>query len=164
MIRTILNALNVGGAVIGGVFTLITAMLVSFEVVMRYVFQAPTTWTFELTIFLIMYAAYLGSAYTMREGHQVRVEFFVHWLAKYRLPSRILAILCNLVVFVLWAFATWATYKAMVSAWQFNEVTMSYERWPMVIPLAPIAIGGILIMMQLIKDMAGLLNEPKRRN
>jgi TRAP-type C4-dicarboxylate transport system permease small subunit len=79
------------------------------------------------------------------------------------MPSRILAILCNLMVFALWAFASWATYKAMVSAWQFNEVTMSYERWPMVIPLTPIVIGGILIMLQLIKDIA-VLFKPERRN
>jgi len=158
------NALITGSGVLSGFFILLTAILVGFEVVMRYVLNAPTTWTFDVTLFLIIYSAYLGSAYTMREGKHVRVEFFTHWFAKYRLPSLVLSILCNLVLIVFWGFATWTTFRETLTAYELSEVTQSYLRFPMVIPLMAIVLGGALLFLQLLVDTVRLCRSAERRN
>ena len=74
MFVRLLNTLISVSALVGGLLVLITALLVGFEVIMRYVFNSPTLWTFDVTIFLIMYSAFLGFAFTLREGKHVRLE------------------------------------------------------------------------------------------
>lgn len=160
----IFNGAIFGGGILSGLFILITAILVAFEVVMRYVVQRPTEWTFDLTLFLIIYSAYLGSAFTMREGKHVKVEFFVEWLEKYPLPSLMLKTFCNVLAFLFWAFATWTTYRETVTAYQLNDVTMSYLRWPLAIPLAAVVFGGVLILVQIIIETAGNYSAFKRRS
>ncbi len=151
-----LNALISGSAVLAGLLILITALLVGYEVIMRYVFDAPTLWTFDVTIFLIMYAAYLGSAFTLREGKHVRLEFFTHWLNRYPLPSRLLRILSNLVIIVFWALATYTAVRDTITAHQFSQVTQSYLRFPLVIPLAALVLGGFLVLIQLFVETVKL--------
>jgi len=163
-IGSFFDRLITGSGVLSGFFILLTAILVGFEVVMRYVLNAPTTWTFDVTLFLIIYSAYLGSAYTMRQGKHVRVEFFTQWLSRYRLPSTVLAVLCNLVLLVFWGFATWTTFRETITAYEFSEVTQSYLRFPMVIPLLAIVLGGALIILQLIADTISLCRPGQRRS
>lgn len=158
------NGLIFGGGVLSGLFILITAILVAFEVVMRYVVQRPTEWTFDLTLFLIIYSTYLGSAFTMREGKHVRVEFLIERLAKYPLPSLVLSIFSNLLIFLFWVFATWTNYRETVTAYQLNDVTMSYLRWPLAIPLAAVVFGGVLILIQLIRNTTVQCSTFKRGN
>ena len=142
----------------------IAAFLVAFEVVMRYIVNAPTTWSFNITQFFIIYAAYLGAAYTLKENHHVRVEFFVDWLSRYRFPSMLLRLLCDLIVLVFWVFATWSTYKAALFSYQISEVTQSYIRFPLALPLAAIVLGGLLICLQVIADIFNILRPQERRS
>jgi len=152
----LLDALISASAVLAGLFILVTAILVGYEVIMRYVFDAPTLWTFDVTIFLIMYAAYLGSAFTLREGKHVRIEFFTHWLERYPLPSRLLGILSNLIIIVFWLLATYTAIRDTITAYRFSQVTQSYLRFPLAIPLAALVLGGFLVLIQLFIDTVTL--------
>ena len=92
---------------------------------MRYVFNSPTLLTFDVTIFLIMFSAFLGSAFTLREGKHVRLDF--HELApRYGLPSRILSILSNVIIIVFWLLATYTAFRDTITAYKFSQVTQSY--------------------------------------
>jgi len=156
MIRKIVNGLMTGSGVLAGVFILIAAFLVAFEVIMRYVVNAPTTWSFNITQFFIIYAAYLGAAYTLRENHHVRVEFFVDWLSRYHLPSMLLRFICDLLLLAFWGFATWSTYKAAYFSYLISEVTQSFIRFPLALPLAAIVLGGFLMCLQILIDIFAL--------
>jgi C4-dicarboxylate transporter, DctQ subunit len=156
MFVRLLNALISVSAMVAGIFVLITAILVGYEVIMRYVFDAPTLWTFDITIFLIMYSAFLGSAFTLREGKHVRLEFFTNWLERYPLPSQLLKILSNLIIIAFWALATYTSFRDTVTAYKFSQVTQSYLRFPMIIPLIALALGGFLVLIQLFIDTVQL--------
>jgi TRAP-type mannitol/chloroaromatic compound transport system permease small subunit len=51
-------------------------VVVVYEVVMRYAFNAPTTWGFEATTFLYGVHYMLGLAYCDVYGGHVRVDIF----------------------------------------------------------------------------------------
>lgn len=72
--------------------------VVAFEVVMRYVFNAPTIWGFEATTFLYGVHFMLGYAYTeLKDGH-VKVDVFTN-----RFSSRVqtvLRLVTHLVIFL----------------------------------------------------------------
>ena len=98
-------------------FGYITAMLIFpmtaiiiYEVIMRYVFNRPTTWGFELTTYIYGIHFMLGLGYTLMYNGHVRVEVFVTLLS--RRKQQIISILCNLLlllpVFSMLSYATWS--------------------------------------------------------
>lgn len=53
-------------------YTLFTVMLI--EVIARYVFSAPTQWTFLLTLFIFSYVTFLGTGWVMLHKEHVNVD------------------------------------------------------------------------------------------
>ena len=50
--------------------------IVSYEVFARYLFNMPTTWSFDLTYMLYGTIFMLGSAYALHKGAHIRTDFF----------------------------------------------------------------------------------------
>jgi TRAP-type mannitol/chloroaromatic compound transport system permease small subunit len=50
--------------------------IVSYEVVARYAFNAPTIWSFDMTYMLYGTIFMLGSAYALHKGAHIRTDFF----------------------------------------------------------------------------------------
>jgi len=51
-------------------------LAVCYEVFMRYVFNAPTIWSFDVTYMLYGSIFMLGSAYALHKGAHIRTDFF----------------------------------------------------------------------------------------
>src|SRR5919108_5196905 len=51
-------------------------LIVTYEVVMRYVFDAPTIWVFDVTYMLYGTIFMLGAAYALHKGAHIRTDFF----------------------------------------------------------------------------------------
>jgi TRAP-type mannitol/chloroaromatic compound transport system permease small subunit len=49
---------------------------VAYEVVSRYVFNAPTIWVFDITYMLYGTLFMLGAAYALHKGAHIRTDFF----------------------------------------------------------------------------------------
>ncbi|NVJ54600.1 MAG: TRAP transporter small permease [Campylobacteraceae bacterium] len=52
----------------------ILAFIVAFEVVARYLFDAPTIWAYDLSLFLFGYIAALGGAYAQQRKSHINVD------------------------------------------------------------------------------------------
>ena len=56
---------------------------VSYEVIARYVFNAPTIWSFDVTYMLYGTIFMLGAAYALHKGAHIRTDFFYEkWSAQ----------------------------------------------------------------------------------
>ncbi len=51
-------------------------LAVSYEVFSRYLFNAPTIWSFDVTYMLYSTIFMLGSAYALHKGAHIRTDFF----------------------------------------------------------------------------------------
>jgi TRAP-type mannitol/chloroaromatic compound transport system permease small subunit len=51
-------------------------LAVAYEVMMRYVFDAPTVWVFDFTYMMYGSIFMLGSAYALHKGAHIRTDFF----------------------------------------------------------------------------------------
>ena len=51
-------------------------LAVSWEVISRYLFNAPTIWSFDVTYMLYGTIFMLGSAYALHKGAHIRTDFF----------------------------------------------------------------------------------------
>jgi TRAP-type mannitol/chloroaromatic compound transport system permease small subunit len=57
--------------------------VVAYEVFARYVFHAPTIWSFDLTYMLYGTIFMLGAAFALHKGAHIRTDFFYEkWSAK----------------------------------------------------------------------------------
>ena len=50
--------------------------VVAYEVIARYVFHAPTIWSFDLTYMFYGTVFMLGAAYALHKGAHIRTDFF----------------------------------------------------------------------------------------
>ena len=51
-------------------------LAVSYEVIARYIFNAPTVWSFDITYMLYGTIFMLGAAYALHKGAHIRTDFF----------------------------------------------------------------------------------------
>ncbi|HEY7458522.1 MAG TPA: TRAP transporter small permease subunit [Xanthobacteraceae bacterium] len=60
-------------------------LAVSYEVVARYFFHAPTIWSYDVTYMLYGAIFMLGAAYALHKGAHIRTDFFFeHWSIRTR--------------------------------------------------------------------------------
>lgn len=100
--------------------------VVFFEVMMRYVFNTPTSWGFETTTFIYGIHYVLGFGYTLKHNGHVCIDVFE---AKLPQKSRtMLRILTNIIMFIptiglltfwsiLYAITSWQQWEHSSTAW-----------------------------------------------
>jgi TRAP-type C4-dicarboxylate transport system permease small subunit len=52
-------------------------LMITYEVVARYVFNAPTIWAEEMSRFFQVWAVYLGAAYVLRYQYLIRITLLI---------------------------------------------------------------------------------------
>lgn len=138
-------------------------IVVVWEVILRYGFNAPTPWAFEVTVFL--YGIHFCFALPYAHKHNVHVAIDVF---ESRLPPRariILRIITNVVLFLpAIGLLTYYICILAINSWQQWEHASS--SWaPAIYPLKSLmAVGFILFFLQgiakLIQDIRLLKKQP----
>lgn len=132
---------------------LVLAMLamICFDVVMRYVFNAPTTWATEISTYTLVAVALLGTAYThLHDGH-IRVELLTGRLAPARRQQ--LALVAAWIGLLFVAFAAW---QAVVLTWEnYANGTRIFSLLytPVYLPQLPIAVGLIAFALSILAEI-----------
>jgi TRAP-type mannitol/chloroaromatic compound transport system permease small subunit len=129
-------------------------VVVTYEVIMRYIFNAPTVWAFEATTFLYGVHYMLGLGYTYKHDGHVAIDIFEARLAK---RSRtFLRIVVSLVLFIptVGLLSIWSVLYAATSWQNWEKASSSWAP-----PLYPfktfMAIGFILLFLQGIAKLIG---------
>ena len=74
-IRTIDTFTDFTGSIIAWLSMPLVAA-VAYEVFARYLFNAPTIWSFDVTYMLYASLFMLGAAYALHKGAHIRTDFF----------------------------------------------------------------------------------------
>ncbi len=134
-------------------FVFIGMAIVVYEVIARYVFNAPSVWAPGYT--QRVFAAYfiLIGAYTLIKGGHVRVDVLLNT----RSPRwNAFADMLNYVALAIWTTAlTYEAWFYFLDAWEFNELDASALRHPMWPVNLALFIGTALILIQ---GLAGLMS------
>lgn len=101
-------------------------LIVSYEVIARYAFNAPTVWSFDLTYMLYGAIFMLGAAYTLHKGAHIRTDFFFEkWSVRTRNVVDSIAYLVfffpSLIVFL---------YVSGAEGWYAFEIGETSEQTP----------------------------------
>jgi len=117
-----------------------------WEIVMRYFFNSPSLWAYEISLFV--YGAYivLGGAYTHLAGGHVNVDII--WGQLSRRGQAILDILTSTFAFLFLGVLFWVSLQITINSWQIGETTMSHWK-PIYYPLrTTLPVGCFLFLMQ----------------
>ncbi len=124
-----------------------------YEVVARYVFNAPTIWAYDMTFMLYGSFFMLGAAFTLqRKGHVRTDTFYANWSPRRQAWTDLAGyLLMYLPVAAVFAFVGWGYFlKAFQTSETFVSSAWQPIAWPfkLVMPLT-----GLLLMVQGLSEM-----------
>ena len=134
--------------VIAGACIVVMTGLVFFQVVMRYVFHAPVSWSDEIAVYAMLWSVYLSTSWAVRERAHIRVMNLINLFpGTFRL---VMTTLSDLVWFVFAIFLTWQSILLDYSMWvrPFDSPALGIaQKWPYLC----LAVGFCLMTARLIQ-------------
>ncbi len=138
-------------AELAAVSTLLLTAVVTYSVIMRFVFNSSLAWTDELATYCLLWMVFFGLTYTLYVGAHIRIDFFTVMLPKRGQ---------EIAEIVIWAFGTvFAVLLLLGCLHAVNNFivrdTYSTDGMdiPLYLPALPMLIGSILFTIA----MAGRL-------
>lgn len=125
-------------------------MMVTYEVVMRKVFNAPTVWADEMARFFQIWAVYLAAAYVLKNRHLIRVEIFSDRL--YARFASLLDALSLLVIALFCLVAIWYGGAIVVESIEQNRHTSTMLGVPKWMTETAIPLAFFLLLLQTIAE------------
>ena len=116
---------------LAGILVMIMASMVFFQVIMRYLFSMPTSWSDEIAIYAMLWSVYVSVAWAVRERAHIRVMNFVQLF-----PKKIAIFLTILSDFIWFLFGIFLTYQSVLLDLSFWENTYRSpaldidQKWP----------------------------------
>jgi len=119
-----------------------------YEVVARYVFNAPTIWASDVSQILYGMFFMLGSAYALQRQQHIRTDFlYGQWSARTR--GRVDAACYILLYFPALVFFLWVGVEFFHRSFQFNERIVTSPWMPIIWPLKlAIPVSTVLLLIQ----------------
>ncbi len=145
-----LGAVSRAAAVLAGLCVLATAFIVTYEIVMRGLFNAPTEWVLEISTYLIIAAGFLGMGITLRRRAHVAVDFLT---ARFSAPVRLglEAVTTLLSILLFYVFLTESVDFVLLSL-SVNKLSPSILRFPLWIPQSALVVGSALLELELVRQ------------
>lgn len=127
-----------------------------WEIMMRYLFNSPSHWAYEISLFAFGAYIVLGGAYTLLSGGHVNVDIF--WGRLSPRGRAILDVVTSAFSFLFLGVLFWTSLQLTINSWQMGETTMSHWK-PIYYPLrTTVPVGCFLLLMQVlakfIRDLA----------
>jgi TRAP-type mannitol/chloroaromatic compound transport system permease small subunit len=127
--------------------------VVSYEVIARYVFNAPTSWSFEITYMSYGTLFMLGAAYALHKGAHIRTDFF--W-EKFSVRRKGIIDTVSYIVFFFPSLAMllYLSFDEAVYAFETGETSDQTPWRPLLWPYkAVIPLACLLLLLQGVSEL-----------
>ena len=134
-------------------YVLLLAMfLVPYEVVVRYVFNSPTSWSMEMTQFLFCTMVALGGGWVLLKGSHVNVDIIYN---RFGIRTRaVISILTSLLVFLFLFLVFRQNLAEALRSLSWRETSASGWNPPLYPIKLIIPLGVLLLLLQSIAMFA----------
>lgn len=128
-----------------------TTVLITCEVVTRYLFRQPFGWSVEVSEWALLAMTFLGAGWVLRQDGHVRVDVLVNALGG---RTRAIADLAAaLVSFAVCALALFYTTKTTFGEYQSGVMTIQLLRFPRFWLLAFIPLGFLFLALEWLRQL-----------
>ncbi|MDO9023666.1 TRAP transporter large permease subunit [Zwartia sp.] len=148
---TVLDWLGKISGMLSGVCLLSMALIMSYEIGARYLFNAPTAWATEISAYLLVAVVFFGLAAAQQNNSHVQVEIWIDRLSK---NGRITAELVSQWIGLLFISVTaW-----QMASFNFREYVNGTRDWgllstPQWIPELPVSLGLSIFVASVLVDL-----------
>jgi TRAP-type C4-dicarboxylate transport system permease small subunit len=149
----IVGRLNQGFGVIGQVGMVFMVASITYDVILRYVFIAPTHWALEVNTFLLAFLCVIPAGDVLRVGSQIRITFLYDRLTP-AVKARLDVLRAAAGLFFC-AIMIWKGSDMAWKAWLHNDRMSTSLGTPMVIPYLFLPIGFLLLALQYLSNATG---------
>jgi TRAP-type C4-dicarboxylate transport system permease small subunit len=137
----------------------LTALVLTYSVVSRYFFKAPTDWQDEASVFMLIGVTFLSAAHVQaRRGH-IGIEALAAILPPAANAARLL--LVDILSFLFCAFFSWKSWTLFHEAWRDGQTTTSTFAPPLSIPYGMMAFGMTLLTLQILVQLLTRLDRKR---
>ncbi len=161
MLQQFANGIDRVNGFIGTAVSLLTLPMIAvilLEVVLRYVFTAPTIWALESAQIMFGFMFLLGAGYTLREDGHVRVEIAY----MYSSPRAVAGLKIFALLFIFFYCGVVLYYGGIKAIDAISITEQHFSVWsPYIFPvISMIPVAAVLMILQavsiLIKEVARL--------
>ncbi|HZG72433.1 MAG TPA: TRAP transporter small permease subunit [Chondromyces sp.] len=154
LLKTI-RRMNEGIMWVAGIIIFIMAILLFYAIVMRYFFEKPPSWSFDLTGWFTGLSAFLAGGYALAHGAHVRVDMIYE---KFSLRTRsLIDIITSIFLFLIVIVLVWKGMEQVLFNYETNAMASTGLNVPIWLKWLMIPLGGLLLglqaMINLIKDI-----------
>lgn len=147
-----------------GWIVVVMMLTITYDVAMRYLFNAPTTWSFEVNRYMLILVVFIGGGWTLPSGGHVSVD-----IATENLPQRKKILLDIVTSFMAGTYVLIFLIQSVIftyDAWEQNVRSTEYLAWPLwPIRLFLVIGAGLLLLeyiLRIIKNSATLCMATKQ--
>ncbi|MEJ7873524.1 MAG: TRAP transporter small permease, partial [Rubrobacteraceae bacterium] len=131
---------------VSGILLLVSTLVICEAVALRYFIGAPTVWQTELSVYLLMFAAFVGGAYGLKHGDHVNVDLVIEKLPrKAGMAVGILAAVLGLIFVVVVAYISFGLWWHATESGQRSGTAWNPR---MTFPYFIIPLGMTLMALQ----------------
>jgi TRAP-type C4-dicarboxylate transport system permease small subunit len=130
----------------------LTTLILTYSVVSRYFFKAPTDWQDEVSVFMLVGVTFSCAAYVQSYRGHIGIEVLSSIL-----PPSINAVrlfIVDAISFLFCAFFSWKSWSLVHEAIKDGQTTTSTLAPPLWIPYGMMALGMTLLTVQLLVQVA----------
>ena len=73
----VLDSATYAVGVVAGLLFLLPALMICYEVIMRGIFNAPTEWSIEVSVYCVLVAGFLGMPVAYMSGKHIKVDIII---------------------------------------------------------------------------------------
>ena len=137
--------------VIAGICILVVALSVSYEVVLRFLFNAPTEWVNEISVYLVLISAFLGFAPALAAGKHINVDLLTSKLSPQ--VNRPLKLICSLIGLVFSLVFLVTSTEMTLNSYELGLLSTSTLRVPLYLPQLAMPVGFFILSLQFIANL-----------
>ena len=156
-VGVLLAKVNQGLLVLSMVAMVTTALILTYSVVSRYFFHAPTDWQDEASIFMLVGVTFFCCAYVQSFRGHIGIEALAAILPPKANAVRMFIV--DLLSFVFCAFFSWKSWTLWHEAWVDGQTTTSTFAPPLWIPYSMMAAGMTLLTLQILLQVLARITD-----
>ncbi len=138
--------LNTGVGYAAGLGNLAMGILLFIEVVLRYIFHSPTTWSQEVAIYIFTWTMFAGAAYTLSVGKHIHIDILLSRLPQK--PQKVIEAFTGLLGFLFCSYVTYQAWNFVTLAIQMKKLSATTLRIPVWTIEASVLVGFLLLSIQ----------------
>ncbi len=145
---------------VGSLMIMFMMLALCVHVCMRYFFGKPQNWVIDVSTILLLYTAFLGAAWLLKNEGHVAVDFLFALLNPRR--QFLLQVINSLICVVVCAIITLYGVIETISVWKLDlyvDMPLEPPKWLVVI-IVPL--GSFLLLIQFVRRTHGFLKELRR--